>query len=381
MPPRTVRAETPRHEGRSCYVHRVNKLRWVFAGSALLLVACGLTLSTEPDDGPLDASPAPSGTTTATTRPPLRDATPPVEPDATLVLDAASGDAEDGAADASDAGDASDARPDASDAGDASDARPDASDGGPVIVPPATFVFRFSGLVGGRFVNDANATLPGVPTNAAAQSDAPLGFPGPATNPGSVRIAPNTRGWVKVDAAQAAVTASPVTKLTLSAWVKPEVTAGTATVVSFSTVRGATPLFEIARSNTNGVRFGMGELVTAAGSTHVGSTTPFLAPGAWRFLAVTYDGATGQACFYRGAQGPLGEATLDGCVAYAGRSFTPSPNRDSALVIGNSANENVADPTNPNRYVPSFGGGLDAVRITLGSTLNLSQIRAVQALD
>lgn len=362
----------------------MNKLRWVSAGSALLLVACGLTLSTEPDEGPLDASPAPSGTATA--RPPLRDATPPVEPDASLPFDASARDAEDGASDASDAADArSDASDagagDASDAGDAADARPDASDAGPVVVPPATFVFRFSGLVGGRFVNDANATLPGVPTNAAAQSDAPLGFPGPATNPGSVRVAPNTRGWVTVDKAQVGVTASPVTKLTLTAWAKPEVTAGTATIVSFSTVRGGTPLFEVARSNTNEVRFGMGELVTAAGSTHVGSTTPFLAPGAWRFLAVTYDGATGQACFFRGAVGPLGEATLDGCVAYAGRAFTPSPNRDSALVIGNSANENVADPTNPNRYVPSFGGGIDAVRITLGSALNLSQIRAIQALD
>lgn len=348
------------------------------------VAACGLTLGVDPTDaGPEAPDVAPRPTTTTTTPVPTR---PDVfVPDGAPSIDAssdgdASSDAMDDAADASsDASDASrDASPDATDA--AMDARTDASDGGSVL-PAASISLRFEGLVAGQFPNDADPAAGGVPKGAQSQADAPRGLPAPAVNLGSVRVAPDMKRWVKIDPAQAQVKIAPVTKLTVVAWVKPEATTGNATIVSFSSRAGETPLFELTRTSTDGLRFGVGELLSGTGTAANGVAAPslFLAPGAWRFVAATYDKALGQACFYKGAAAVGGEATLDGCVAYANREFTPANDRDSAFVVGNSANEGVANPPGNMAYVPSFGGNLDQVFVFFGHALGLAEIRLVQS--
>ena len=346
------------------------------------VAACGLTLGVDPADaGPEAPDVAPRPTATSTTPVPTR---PDVfVPDGAPSIDGssdadASTDAMEEASD-SDASDASrDASPDATDA--ATDGRADASDGGSVL-PAASISLRFEGLVAGQFPNDVDPAAGAVPKGAQSQADAPRGLPAPLVNLGSVRVAPDMKRWVKIDPAQAQVKVAPVTKLTVVAWVKPEATTGNATIVSFSSGAGETPLFELTRTSTDGLRFGVGELLSGTGTAANGVAAPrlFLAPGAWRFVAATYDKALGQACFYKGAAAVGGEATLDGCVAYANREFTPANDRDSAFVVGNSANEAVANPPGNMTYVPSFGGNLDQVFVFFGHALGLAEIRQVQS--
>jgi hypothetical protein len=249
-------------------------------------------------------------------------------------------------------------------------------DGATATVAVPSVALRFEALSNGRFANDADPALFATPTNAQAQSDAPRGGAAPAMNVGSIRLGANAKAWVKIDPAQALVKTRPTTKLTVAAWVKPETTTGNATIVSFASRHGGTPLFELVRTSASGVRFAMGE---TAGSNGVAAPTSFLGTGAWRFVAASYDKSANQACFYRGTSQTGGEATLDGCVAYTNREFSPSTTSDSLLVVGNSANENVANPNGNGQYVPSFAGNLDQVFLYLDQVLDLAQIRVLQS--
>ena len=287
--------------------------------SVATVAACGLSLDVDPADAEApDVAPRPTTTSTVPPRPDV------FVPDGAPSIDASSdGDPSlDATADAADASLDADASRDASrDATDASsDARADASDAGPVL-PAASISLRFEGLVAGEFPNDADPAAAGVPKGAPSQADAPRGLPAPVGNLGSVRIAPDTKRWVKIDPAQAQVKVAPVTKLTVVAWVKPEATTGNATIVSFSSRAGETPLFELTRTSTDGLRFGVGELLSGTGPAANGVAAPslFLAPGAWRFVAATYDKALGRACFYKGMAAVGGGATLDGCIASSPR--------------------------------------------------------------
>jgi len=359
----------------------------VAASLALFAAACGLSLSIDDVEPTGDGAPPPTGTNTS--RPPVdaaaRDANVlvdagDVDADGAVVADGSSDsavDASDGAVDASDgAADASDGAADG-----ASDSAVDASDGAvdaSVALPPASVVLRFEAAAS-PFPNDGNAARPAVGAQVTSALDAPSTGPAPATNTRSISVAANTRGWAKISPAQDLVAASPVTALTVAAWVKPGVTTGLATLVSYSSIRGGTPLFELARTAGGGVSFVMGGLLSTVGAPIVDAPSAFLpADGAWKFVAVTYDRAAGRACFYKGDATLTGRATLDGnCLGYANRAFTPSNNRTSALVVGNSADETVADPGG-NPYIPSFGGAIDQVFVFFGSALSLDQIRAVQ---
>lgn len=338
----------------------------------LAVAACGLSLAVDVDDtGPQgDGSVRP-----IPTAPPPSDGAPP--PDATPGDGALEASLDDGAFDAT-SDPPFDASLDASDgASNASDGSGgDASDGG---APMAAVSLRFEALTGGRFVNDAHPATGEVVT-AQLQTDAPRGGTAPATNVGSVNIGPNTKGWVKIQPAQALVRVRPVTKLTVSAWVKPEATAGNATIMSYSSARGVHPLFELVRTSQDGVKLGVGELLSGPGTNGngVASAGLFLTVGKWLFVAATYDKLAGLACFYKGTSVAGGEATLDGCIAYANREFSPTGTVDSAFTVGNTADETVANP-NGNVYVPSFGGSVDQVFVYFGATFKLAEIRALQS--
>ena len=345
------------------------------------VAACGLSLGVD------DAGPQNDGSVQPLpTAPPPSDGAP--TPDATLGDGATEASLDDGAADAqSDApfdanvdasADASDGAPYASDASGGDGSGGDASDGG---APMASVSLRFEALVGGRFVNDAHPATAEV-VIAQLQTDAPRGGTAPATNVGSLNIGPNTKGWVKIQPAQALARIRPVTKLTISAWVKPEVTAGNATIMSYSSARGVYPLFELVRTSQDGVKLGVGELLSGPGTNGngVASTGLFLTVGKWLFVAATYDKLAGQACFYKGTSVAGGEATLDACVAYAKREFSPNGVVESAFTVGNTADETVANP-NGNVYVPSFGGNVDQVFVYFGATFGLAEIRALQSTN
>ena len=350
----------------------------------LFAAACGLSLSVDEVAPTLDGAPGPTGTNTS--RPPVdaggRDVAVPgdAEPVTDATSDAA--DASDGASDASDASDAGDASDGASDASDgaadsATDSATDASDAS-VTLPAAAVVLRFETAVA-PFINDANAGRAANEAMVTSSTDAPTTGAAPATNTRSISLATNTRAWAKISPAADLAKVTPVTALTVAAWVKPAATVGLATIVSYSSVRGGVPLFELSRTSTSGVSFVMGGLLSTAGAPIVDAPSAFLtADGTWKFVAVTYDRAASRACFYKGSTLVGGDAALDGsCVAYANRQFTPATDRTSALVVGNSADEDIANPVANNVYIPSFGGSIDQVFVYF-EALTAAQIRVVQ---
>ncbi len=210
--------------------------------------------------------------------------------------------------------------------------------------------------------------------------NAPGGAYGPNLNAGRVKIGGGPSGnAVDIDDATGAVPASPVSLLTVAAWVRRIPETGTdrtdIRLASLGPASGGAPLFELGynKGSETSLALSVGEplnLFAPSPSGRASTTRGFVLGDEWTFVAATYDASVPNGlCFYRGTEAT--EVTLVECVDYSGRSFTRAASRFS---VGNASATSVRDA--PAKV--SFPGYVDNVFVYFGDALDLAELKKLQ---